>query len=227
MFPLRDSVPSRTFPLVNSLLIIANVAVFVKEVQLSASGLFEPFIYHFGLVPGRFLEAPFAQLPTLFSSMFLHGSWGHVLGNMWYLYVFGDNVEDNLGHVRYLFYYLLMGAAAACAQMFSNPSSGVPMVGASGAIAGILGSYVVLYPRARVLSLFVIFIFIRIVEIPAYFFLGFWFLTQAVNGLGTLGGAAIRGDMGGVAWWAHAGGFVAGFAAIPLFRKSRRRHRRI
>ena len=219
MFPLRDNIPTRHFPLVNYLLIIFNIAIFIKEVQLSRFGLFEPFIYHYGFVPSRFLSDPLSQMPTLFSAMFLHGSWGHVLGNMWYLYVFGDNVEDNLGHMRYLGYYLLMGVGATMAQMMANTSSQIPMVGASGAIAGILGSYFVLYPRARVLSLFIIFIFIRIIEIPAYFFLGFWFLTQAVNGVGTLGGSAIRGEMGGVAWWAHAGGFVTGFLCIPFFRK--------
>lgn len=222
MFPLRDNIPTKSFPIVNYLLIIANLAIFIKEVQLSSIGHFDTFIFHFGFVPSRFLAEPLPYLSTLFSSIFLHGSWGHVLGNMWYLYIFGDNVEDNLGHVRYLFYYVLMGVGATGAQMLANPHSTLPMVGASGAIAGILGSYFVLYPRARVLSLFVIFIFIRIVEIPAFFFLGFWFLMQAISGLGTLGGPGLRGDMGGVAWWAHAGGFMAGFLCIPFFRKQKR-----
>jgi len=222
MFPLRDSIRSKSFPIVNYLLIIANIAVFVKEVQLSHVGLFDPFLFEYGLIPERFLASPLGRLPELFSSMFLHGSWGHVLGNMWYLYVFGDNVEDNLGHFRYLLYYLLMGVGAASFQMLSNPQSTLPMVGASGAIAGILGSYFVLYPRARVLSLFIIFIFIRIIEIRAFYFLGFWFLMQAFNGVGTLGRDHIRGEMGGVAWWAHAGGFLTGFVSILIFRKRRR-----
>ncbi len=182
-------------------------------------GLLEPFLAQYGLVPARFFENPFLGLMNIFTSMFLHGGWGHLLGNMWFLHVFGDNVEDNLGHVRYFFYYLLMGFGAAAAQLAANPASQLPMVGASGAIAGILGGYFILHPRARVLTLIPIFIFIRFIEIPAFFFLGLWFLMQAVNGVGALSAQAVRGDLGGVAWWAHAGGFAAGFIGIWLFRK--------
>jgi membrane associated rhomboid family serine protease len=219
MFPLRDSVPTRRFPFVNYALIAINVAVFFKELQFQSVGLLEQFISQYGLVPVRFFENPLVGLPSIFSSMFLHGGWGHLLGNMWFLHVFGDNVEDNLGHVRYFFYYLLMGFGAAAAQLAANPASGLPMVGASGAIAGILGGYFILHPRARVLTLVPIFIFIRILEIPAFFFLGIWFLMQTVNGVGALTAQTMRGDVGGVAWWAHAGGFAAGFIGIWLFRK--------
>lgn len=185
-------------------------------------GALDPFILQHGLVPSRFLSDPMGQLPTVFYSMFLHGSWMHVLGNMWFLYIFGDNVEDSVGHVPYLFYYLLMGIGAAAAQIAANPDGKLPMVGASGAIAGILGSYIVLHPHARVQTLFPIFIFIRIIEVPAYFFLGLWFLVQAVNGLGSVSALASRGEMGGIAWWAHAGGFLAGFVSIWFFRRTRR-----
>lgn len=219
MFPLRDSVPTRRFPFVNFALIAINGALFFKELQFQSVGLLEPFIFQYGLVPVRFFENPLLGLSSIFSSMFLHGGWGHLLGNMWFLHVFGDNVEDNLGHVRYFFYYLLMGFGAAAAQLAANPQSSLPMVGASGAIAGILGGYFILHPRARVLTLVPIFIFIRILEIPAFFFLGIWFLMQTVNGVGALGAQALRGDVGGVAWWAHAGGFAAGFIGIWLFRK--------
>lgn len=221
MFPLRDSVSSRRTPYVNYALIVINLLVFFKEHQLYTRGLLEPFIFSYGLVPVYFFSSPVQHLPDIFSSMFLHGSWGHVLGNMWFLYIFGDNVEDNMGHTRYFFYYLLMGVGAAAAQLWANPASEIPMVGASGAIAGILGSYFVLYPHARVLTAVPIFYFIRLVDIPAFFFLGIWFLIQALNGVGSLT-TVTRGDVGGVAWWAHAGGFVAGFLFIWFFRRRRR-----
>jgi membrane associated rhomboid family serine protease len=153
--------------------------------------------------------------------MFLHGGWAHVLGNMWFLYVFGDNVEDNLGPLAYLFFYLLVGAGAAATQLLSNPQSGLPMIGASGAIAGVLGAYFVLYPRARVLTFFIFIFFVRFIEIPAFFYLGIWFLMQAINGVGSISAIATRGDTGGVAWWAHAGGFASGFVLIPFFKRRR------
>ena len=219
MFPLRDNIPSRRWPVVNTAFIALNIAVFVYEVTLGRAGALEPFLFEFGLVPARFFADPPGQAVDILTSMFLHGSWGHVLSNVWFLYVFGDNVEDNLGHARYFFYYLLMGLGAAAAQLAANPDSALPMVGASGAIAGVLGGYFVLFPRAQVLSLFVIVFFIRIVEIPAFFFLGFWFLVQALNSVGTLSAAPAGAEMGGVAWWAHAGGFAAGFLGIHVFRR--------
>lgn len=221
MFPLRDSVRTRTIPFVNLTFIGLNLFIFFKELTLANAGFLEPFILQYGLVPSRFLGDPFMQWTTVFSSMFLHGGWMHVLGNMWFLLIFGDNVEDNIGHVQYFFYYLLMGIGAAAAQIAANPAGQLPMVGASGAIAGILGSYIVLHPHGRILTAVPIFMFIRLIEIPAFFFLGIWFLMQAVNGIGSVSQLAERGEMGGVAWWAHAGGFVAGFVSIWFFKRRR------
>lgn len=221
MFPLHDNIPSRRWPLVNYAFILINVVVFFHEVKLQHADALEPFIRAYGLVPSRFLGNILAQWWEIFTAMFLHGSWGHLIGNMWFLYIFGDNVEDNLGHVRYFFYYLLMGVGAAAAQIAAGPESRLPMVGASGAIAGILGSYIVLYPHARVTTFFIFIMILRVVEVPAFLFLGLWFLTQMANGVGALSQQAVRGEMGGVAWWAHAGGFAAGFAGILLFRRRR------
>jgi len=223
VFPLRDNISSSRFPLVNYLIIAANLLVFFKEAKLAQAGLFEPFLLSHGLIPKVFLAAPLQEAPKIFMSMFMHGSWGHVLGNMWFLYIFGDNVEDAMGPIRYLFYYLLVGSGAAAAQIYMNPASTLPMVGASGAIAGVLGGYFLLYPGARVLTFFVFVIFVRLIEIPAYFYLGLWFLAQAVNGIGSLSQSHLRGEMGGIAWWAHAGGFASGFALVyPFKRRSRR-----
>jgi len=219
VFPLRDNVPRRRFPFVNYLLVIVNVLIFLHEVRLSDVNLLEPLLMTYGLVPARFFSSPALYFPDIFTSMFLHGSWGHVIGNMWFLLIFGDNIEDAMGHVRYFFYYLLMGFGAAAAQLAASPASQLPMVGASGAIAGILGGYFILYPRAKVFTLFIFIFFVRFIEVPAYLFLGLWFLSQAVSGLGALTAQAVRGDTGGVAWWAHAGGFVAGFLGIFLFRR--------
>jgi membrane associated rhomboid family serine protease len=202
-------------------LIIANIAVFMKEVGLAGAGLLEPVIAQFGLVPKVFLAAPAEHLQNIFTHMFMHGSWGHVLSNMWFLYIFGDNVEDKLGHFRYLVFYILMGIGAATAQVYMNQTSLLPMVGASGAIAGVLGAYFILFPRAHVLTFFVFIIFVKLIEVPAFFYLGFWFLIQTVNGFGSLTDSAVRGNMGGVAWWAHAGGFASGILLVNFFRRSR------
>jgi membrane associated rhomboid family serine protease len=153
--------------------------------------------------------------------MFLHGGWLHFLGNMLYLWIFGDNVEDRFGHGRYLVFYLLAGTAAAFLQALFNPASRLPMVGASGAIAGVLGAYLVMFPHSRVLTLVPIFFFIQIIEIPAIILLGFWFLLQLASGVGSLGRTAAQ-DVGGVAFWAHAGGFVAGMLLVALFRRPER-----
>lgn len=219
MFPIRDNIPSRTFPFVNYLLIAVNIAVFVYEVKLVQAGLLEAFIFEFGLIPRQFWGGPLENVRDVFSSMFLHGSWGHVLSNMWFLYIFGDNVEDKLGHVRYFIYYILVGCGAAAAQLYMAKGSALPMVGASGAIAGVLGGYFIMFPGARVLTFFLFFYFIRFIEIPAFFFLGLWFLVQMINGAGSLAVDVARGDVGGVAWWAHAGGFAAGFLFINFFRR--------
>jgi membrane associated rhomboid family serine protease len=213
VIPLRDTIPSTRLPLVNYALIVANVAVFVHEASLGAR--FEAFVRAWGLVPSEFSPA------TLATSMFLHGSWLHLLGNMLYLYIFGDNVEDRLGHARYAAFYLLCGAGAGAAQALTDPASTVPMVGASGAIAGVSGAYLLFFPRARVVTLVPIFLFLHVIEIPAVFFLVVWFLWQLGSGVATLGAAA-RGDVGGVAFWAHVGGFVAGMILGPALRGPRR-----
>jgi len=225
VIPIRDSVKSRSYPLVNVLLIAANLAMFVREITLSNADVLHDFISAWAVVPGRLVAFPWTDWPTIFSAMFLHGGWSHVLGNMMYLWIFGDNVEDRLGHFRYLVFYLCAGTAATLAQVFLHPLSRVPMIGASGAIAGVLGAYFVLYPGAKVLTLIPLGFFVRLVEIPAFFFLGFWFVLQAFQGWGSLLQSAAHGETGGVAWWAHAGGFFAGFVLVWFFKRSGRRKR--
>ena len=210
MIPLRDTNPPARLPIVNYALIALNVAVFVYELALGPG--FERFLFTYGLVPRSF------SFTTLVTSMFLHGGLMHLLGNMLFLHIFGDNVEDRLGHVRYLFLYLLSGVAAGAAQTVTNPGSAVPMVGASGAIAGVSGAYLLFFPTARVVTLVPVFFFLQLVEVPALVFLLVWFLWQIFSGVAALGGA---GD-GGVAFWAHVGGFVAGMILGPALRERRR-----
>ena len=207
MIPLRDTVPSLRVPVVNYAIIGANVLVFLYEASLGHRA--EAFIMRWGLVPRHF------ALANVLTSMFLHGGWLHLIGNMLYLYIFGDNVEDRLGHLRYLLFYFLCGFAAGGAQALANPGSSLPMVGASGAIAGVSGAYFLFYPTARVVTLVPIFLFFQVIEIPAVFFLLIWFFWQLVSGVATLGS---EGGMGGVAFWAHIGGFVAGMLLGPVLR---------
>jgi len=228
MIPLKDINRSQSYPLITVFLIILNGLVFVFEYSLGQRGLLNRFIYEFGVVPAFFTSSKYwAQngillgLFPLFSSMFLHGGWLHFFGNMLYLWVFGDNVEDRLGHFRYLFFYLICGLAAALFHIVTNPSSTLPTVGASGAIAGVLGAYLILFPGARVLTLFPIFFFFQLVEIPALLFIGFWFVMQFFSG--ALSFVAAKGQMGGTAWWAHIGGFVAGILMIWRSRNQLRR----
>ena len=211
LVPLFDDNPNRRFPLLTVLLIVINVLVFLYELSLADEALVE-FVYAAGFLPARLTggEVPaIALLPlpvTFVSHMFLHGGWMHLIGNMWFLWIFGDNVEDRLGPLRFLGIYLVWGWIAAAAQMILGADPSTPMVGASGAIAGVLGAYAVLYPRARVHALLFLFIFITRVTIPAFVMLGLWFAIQFVS----LGQA-------GVAWWAHIGGFIAGLAVgVPL-----------
>jgi membrane associated rhomboid family serine protease len=212
LIPLRDVIPTRTTPFVTVAIIIANALVFVYELSLGpyANG----FVLYFGLVPAAFSWA------NVFTSMFVHGGLLHVAGNMLYLWIFGDNVEDQMGHGRFLVFYLACGTVAALAQTMMASDSVVPMVGASGAIAGVMGAYFVLYPRSRIVSLLFLFIFIQIVEIPAIFFLGFWFLMQFLSGIGSI--ATTAQSAGGVAFWAHVAGFGAGVGGILVFRKRER-----
>ena len=221
MIPLRDLNPSRTKPYVTWALIAINVAVFIVEFMLDGLGQLDALLYNLGLVPSVFLAQPLSiHLATLFTSMFLHGSWVHVLGNMLYLWIFGDNIEDEMGHGRFLLFYLIGGLVAAATQIIVSPTSTVPIVGASGAIAAVLGAYLIEFPRARIRSLLFLGYFIRFVNIPAVFVLGFWFLLQFFNGFLSLGAAASEG---GVAYFAHIGGFVAGVALVKLFASGRPR----
>ena len=221
MFPLKDNIQARNFPIVNIGLIVINVAFFIY--QMSYGPQVEQLIFTFGFIPARFFTQqaegwlnPSGFLPV-FSSMFLHANLLHLISNMWMLWIFGDNVEDCMGHGRYLLFFLLCGVASVAAQAIANPQSAIPMVGASGAISGVLGAYFLTYPQARILTLLPIFILIYIVELPAYFFLGFWFVMQFMQGsLYSLNAERLAG--GGVAWWAHVGGFVAGVALLQVFR---------
>ncbi len=229
MIPLRDANPSRHTPWLTFLLIATNLLVFLYEAALSPAGL-EQVVYTLGVVPARVTTFPSqpdvtaldAFLP-LVTSMFLHGGWLHLLGNMWFLWIFGDNIEDRLGHLRFLLFYLVCGLGAGFAHVLFNLNSTVPTIGASGAVAGVLGGYFVLFPGARVLTLVPVF-FVFFVELPAYLILLYWFVLQLFSGAISLG--ARSGDVGGVAWWAHVGGFVLGMLLVWLF-KQRTRSRRI
>ena len=217
MLPIKDTVPSRTFPIVNSILIGLNVLVFIWLTSLNPRE--QASVATYALIPKRFLldlGNPSEYL-TLITSMFMHGGWAHLFSNMLALYIFGDNVEDRLGSGRYLFFYLLCGLAAAFAHIFFNANSSLPTVGASGAISGILAAYLIFFPSSRVITLIFIFFLPWFVEIPAIFYLGIWFLSQLLNGLF----AVVSGvqAMGGVAWWAHIGGFVAGLILGPLLAR--------
>lgn len=214
MIPLYDTLRPRKFPLVNWLIIVANVLAFLYELQLSPGALKE-FIQTWGLIPAHFISNPSVEWKTLFTAMFLHGGWFHILSNMWVLIIFGDNVEDRMGGLNYLIFYLLSGLAAALLQSFILPDSQVAMIGASGAIAGVLGAYLLLYPRARVASLVPILFIFTIIELPAIIFLLFWFVSQLFSGLISLEGAS----GGGIAWWAHVGGFLFGMIAVGLFAR--------
>jgi membrane associated rhomboid family serine protease len=214
MIPLRDVIPSRTVPFVTVTLILINAAAWVLELSLSQQGQLDHFIRLYGVVPGAFRPV------TLLTSMFLHGGWLHVIGNMWWLWIFGDNVEDEFGHGRFLVFYLLCGLTAALGQIVMDPTSRLPTIGASGAIAGVMGAYFVLYPRSRVLTVIPPFVF-GVIEVPAVFLLGFWFLMQLLNAGAVAATANTAG--GGVAFAAHVAGFAVGVLGVFAFRRRRRR----
>ena len=224
MIPIGDSVRSRTFPYVNLAIIIANFLVFFYELSLGND--VNSFLRDWGVVP-RFVtdyfdnpgDYPHRVLFTPITAMFLHGGWFHILGNMLFLWVFGDNVEDAIGHVSYLVFYLLAGIAAAATQIWVDSNSILPMVGASGAIAGVLAAYVVLYPRATIAT--VIFPIFWAIPVPAFVLIGLWFLLQLVSGAASIGTAV--GASEGVAWFAHIGGFLAGLVLVWAFRGERSR----
>jgi membrane associated rhomboid family serine protease len=223
MLPLRDDIPSKTFPGVTLAIIFLNVFVFLHEVRLG-EGL-NDFVLNWSLIPARYTDAFVAshfglveQIIPFFSSMFLHGGWAHLLGNMWILWIFGDNVEDRVGHFQFLLFYLLGGMAAGLLHIFTNVGSPVPTVGASGAIAAVMGAYFRFFPHARVHTIIPPFFLGPIFNLPAVFFLGGWFLLQFFNG------ARASRSMEGVAWWAHIGGFLFGLgAALLFFYRPRRR----
>ncbi|HCE17032.1 MAG TPA: rhomboid family intramembrane serine protease [Anaerolinea thermolimosa] len=220
MFPIKDTIRSRSFPAVTWLLILVNAAVFLFEINLSPRGL-NAFVQMYALVPARLdLANPLTWWPLL-THMFLHGGWLHIISNMWTLFIFGDNVEDRLGSFRFLIFYLLGGVLAGLAQALLTPGSTVPALGASGAIAAVLGAYFFFFPHSRVITFVPLFFLPWFVEIPAVIYLGFWFVSQLFSGVTSL---AVAGGMamGGVAWWAHIGGFVVGLILARPFAAGRR-----
>ena len=210
MIPLRDVIPSRSTPFVTMTVIALNAVVWFYEISLPDRALYG-LLRTYGVVPSHF------EATTLVSSMFLHGSWMHVIGNMWYLWIFGDNVEDRMGHGRFVVFYLLCGIGAAAGHVLADPVSTLPTVGASGAIAGVMGAYFVLYPHSRVLTLVPLIIFWEIIELPAILLLGFWFLMQLLSA--GAGAIARTAETGGIAFVAHVAGFALGAAGVFLFKK--------
>jgi membrane associated rhomboid family serine protease len=232
MIPIKDDIPSRGYPIVNVTLIVINVVVFLFELSLGPK--LESFIRAFAVIPVKYFYSGIRledgsvilfsleeRIIPLFTSMFLHGGWLHLISNMLYLWIFGDNVEDRMGHFRYILFYLLCGLAAAFAHIVTNAKSDVPTIGASGAIAGVLGAYLMLYPFARVVVVIPILFFWDVIKLPALIVLGFWFVTQIFQG--TLALAIETSATGGVAWWAHIGGFVFGMIAVNIFKKKNRK----
>lgn len=218
MIPLRDSTRSASVPVVVYSIIAACVGVFLYTLGLGTEEAQAAFFSSHGAIPLAVSRGPWPEAWLgLLTSIFMHGSWVHLGGNMLYLWIFGDNVEDAMGHGRFIVFYLLTGVGAALAHVMTRPASPVPLVGASGAIAGVLGAYLILYPRARILSLVVFGFFIRFVELPALLVLSLWFLLQLVEGFGTLSAP----DVTTVAWWAHVGGFIAGAALVLIFARRR------
>ncbi|MBL8242501.1 MAG: rhomboid family intramembrane serine protease [Bryobacterales bacterium] len=217
MIPLRDTQPSYTFPYVTVAIIALNVLAFLFEFSMADYEL-NFFIAHYGVIPARF------EWSDVITSIFLHGGWMHLIGNMWFLWIYGDNVEDILGHAQYLVFYLLCGVAATMVHILFNMDSRVPTVGASGAIAGVMGAYVVKFPHSRITTLVPVFVFLTTMEIPAYVILLYWFVIQFFSGVGSVGHSHL--SQGGVAWFAHVGGFLAGVALILVMRTQQRwRHR--
>ena len=230
MFPLRDENPTELPPIITFVLLMANVAAWLLLQGAGSADALVASVCTYGVIPGEVTgglsgvagidfgdgtSCAFGGLTwgALFTSMFMHGGWMHLIGNMWFLWIFGNNIEDSMGHIRYIVFYLLCGLAAAGAQVLSNPDSPVPMVGASGAISGVMGGYLLLYPKVRIHTLFFFFVIIRVIPLPAWFLLIYWFALQVLSG------AVSPAEGGGVAFWAHAGGFVAGLALIIPFRR--------
>jgi membrane associated rhomboid family serine protease len=215
MLPIRDNNPRHITPYVNVTLIIINIAAFLWEVSLGER--LQQVLFEVAFIPSRFFGGEMGVATvTIFTSMFLHGGWLHLGSNMLYLWIFGDNIEDRLGHGKYLLFYFLCGIGAALAHAFANPASQIPAVGASGAIAGVLGAYIVLFPRAHVMTFIPLGFFIAMRELPALLVLGLWFVMQIFSGVASLGAVTMQ-DTGGVAWFAHIGGFVSGLILVFAF----------
>jgi membrane associated rhomboid family serine protease len=230
MFPIRDETPRYSTPYVTYFIIALNVLVFLFELSIEAQGerALNSFIRTFGVVPLHFERAATlghlslaGMFLPLLTSMFLHGSWMHIIGNMWFLWIFGDNIEDHLGHFLYLVFYLLSGVTAGLAYTLLDANSNVPTVGASGAIAGVMGAYFVLYPRARVVTWFPPFF---VFHVPAWVMLGYWFVYQCLSGAATSITTASQ-NTGGIAFWAHVGGFIAGIVLIKVLPERAQRYR--
>ena len=213
MIPLRDTQPSYTFPFVTVTIIALNVLAFLYEFTMDPYE-FNFFIAHHGVIPARL------QWVDVLTSIFLHGGWLHLIGNMWFLWIYGDNVEDILGHAQYLAFYLLCGLAATMVHVVFNADSSAPTIGASGAIAGVMGAYVVKFPHSKITTLVLVVVFITTMEIPAYLILLYWFVIQFFSGVGSMGHSHL--SQGGVAWFAHIGGFLAGVALILVMRTQER-----
>ncbi|MDD3315636.1 MAG: rhomboid family intramembrane serine protease [Syntrophaceticus sp.] len=224
MIPLRDNTYSHSFPFVNVIIIVLNVLIFLYQ-QSMPQDLLVLFFYNFGVTPAQVINQVIAGESLLItgfpfiSCIFLHGGWLHLLGNMLYLWIFGDNVEDRIGHLRYLLFYLLIGIISSIAHIISVPESQVPIIGASGAIAGIMGAYFLAFPKAKILTLVPVFFFITFIQVPAIIFLPIWFAIQIINGLSTAGMGADA-----VAWWAHIGGFISGVILMPFFARRMVKH---
>ena len=228
MIPLKDTILRQGFPVVTWVIIFVNGIIFLYEISIPKD-MVQQLFYLFGLVPARYSYPswavvhglPFDHYLSFVTAMFLHAGWLHIIGNMWFLYVFGGTVEDRLGHVRFLFFYLLAGLGASLIYFLIDIHSRIPEFGASGAIAGVMGAYIILFPRARIFTMILVFFFPFFVELSAFFYIGYWFLIQLFAGTISF---ASQATQGGVAWWAHVGGFVAGIVLILLFR--RRAHRK-
>lgn len=226
MIPLKDMTPRRSFPIITLVLIVANFIVFFHQISLSPHAA-RALVMTYGLVPAKIqlaLAGRYAMgraLLPVFTCMFLHGGWLHIIGNMWFLWIFGANVEDRLGSVPYLFFYLICGLGSGVAEAAFAWGSPIPSIGASGAISGVLGAYILFFPRSRILTLVPLFIIWFLWRIPAVLFIGLWFIVQFLSGVGSLS-AAHSELLGGVAWWAHVGGFVLGLFLAGIFAGSRR-----
>ena len=223
LFPIYDENPTKTFPWVTLSLIFANTLIFLYELSLDSAGQLQQLLQTATLVPYEITHgvkllpnAPDIGILAVFTSMFMHGGWLHVIGNMWYLWIFGNNIEDSLGHFKYLFFYLLCGVGGAIGHILVQPNSQVPTLGASGAIAGVLAAYLIRFPNARIITLVPIFFFIQLIKLPAIFLIGFWFFIQLASGVGSL---STQASGGGVAWFAHIGGFITGIALVMILPK--------